>query len=143
MSFLNLFPVSEIFIFELSLFSNFNYTHNFNLQNQAESALGRQKIIHHSYWGKVLEYSLLTFYSALIEVTALIASLKGKQESNFKSGEIKCHKEYSNTSPNRSGVTFHYNIVIIEMAGNFRFIFPGFCAPFKVAPGAAAPLAPP
>ena len=33
---------------------------------------------------------------------SFIASLliqEGKQDSNFNSGEIKCHKEYSNTSP--------------------------------------------
>ena len=35
------------------------------------------------------------------DYTALIASLlhrDGKRDSNFKSGKIKCHKEYSNTS---------------------------------------------
>ena len=45
-----------------------------------------------------------------------------------------------------SGVTFHYDILIIDVQLRkltILKVFPGFGAPLQVAPGAAAPLAPP
>ena len=70
------------------------------------------------------KYYLLTFLSALREVNALIASLlhrEGKRDRNFKSGKIKCHKEYSNTFPHRSGITFQYPIKKEQPWSWFRF----------------------
>ena len=63
------------------------------------------------------EDSLLTFFSDLLEVTALIASLlrrEGKGDSNFKSSKIKRRKKYSNTSPHSSGVTFHCQGTLVK-----------------------------
>ena len=73
------------------------------IQDRAELALGRQKnntLLH--LGGRIWIFFAYIFFCPPGSYNALIASLlrwEGKRDRNFKKGRIKCHKEYSNTSP--------------------------------------------